>query len=155
MTENLEAQANESNPVSNDSALANQSGAPELDHFLQSLVSLANTGIEMDITLTVGGFLVSGVLVSGKRFFDEKLAGSTIGGNVDESLADTFRNYFRSFGKIYDEAQTEDLPLPSFIHLRDARFFHNSGTPIPSNGGVWWRGRISQIQGFHLARLFE
>jgi hypothetical protein len=28
---------------------------PPLDHFLQSLVGLANDGIEMGVTLTVGG----------------------------------------------------------------------------------------------------
>ena len=44
--------------------------APEVDWFLQVLVSLAMNGSEFGITLQVGGFLVSGTLVSGPKFFE-------------------------------------------------------------------------------------
>jgi hypothetical protein len=41
------------------------------DWFLQKLVNMANYGgFEFGITLQIGGFLVSGVLVGGAKYFD-------------------------------------------------------------------------------------
>ena len=46
--------------------------APEKDWFLQFLVNLANNNrFELDITLTVGGFLISGTLTGVRQYFDE------------------------------------------------------------------------------------
>lgn len=125
------------------------------DYFLQELVNLANHDIEIGVTLTVGGFLLSGTIVGGKRYFDEHLAGSGFSDEVQENVRENMRKFFRSFGQIYDplpEGEEARRP-PTFIHLRDARFFHHAGKPIPGNQAIWWRGRISEVQGFSLGNL--
>jgi len=45
---------------------------PSKDWFLQFLVNLANKNrFELDITLTVGGILISGTLVGVRQYFDD------------------------------------------------------------------------------------
>jgi hypothetical protein len=155
MDDKTEAQVNKS-----DSAVDDQPGplsvaaTQPLDHFLQSLVGLANIGVEIGLTLTVGGFLISGTLTSGKRYFDE-LQKSMQFTNTEEWMQKELGEFFRQSGSIYDPPSEEETPIPppTFLHLRDARFFHNAGAPMPSNASVWWRGRISEVQGFHFGTL--
>ena len=58
------------------------------------------------------------------------------------------------YGQTENEKQADDKgdeamkQLPGFIHLRNAKFFHNSGQPMPVNKGPWWRGRLSAVDGF-------
>ena len=139
-------------PQSSDS----QSTNPPLDHFLQSLVGLANHGVEMGITLTVGGFLISGFLASGKRYFDD-LAEAAINVDLSEETREQLRKYYLNFGSAYEMSPETDAeaPSPVYLHLRDAKYFHHSGKSIPGNASVWWRGRISEVNGFSLGVLGE
>jgi hypothetical protein len=128
---------------------------PPLDHFLQAIVGIANNGIEVGVTLTISGFLVSGIVVSGKRYFDEHL-GSAFVKAFPESSRHVIRDFLRTFASVYDpmpEDEDAKMPPPVFIHLMNARFFHNSGRPIPNNEAIWWRGRLSDVQGFHMGNL--
>jgi hypothetical protein len=125
------------------------------DWFLQNLVNLVNAReIELGITLNLGGFLVSGRLVSGQKYF----------GGFGEDLGSTFndpeirRNVEQSYaqlGEIYTAGRKagEAVAPPNYLHLMNARFFHTAGVPIPTDGGVWWRGRISEVSGFFLGTL--
>lgn len=126
------------------------------DWFLQSLVDMANkTGVEYGITLQVSGFLVSGTLVGGRKYF-EGFADEFAGAIADEADAQAAREGFARFGSVYDVEEGDnpsDKPPPSFIHLRGARFFHPGGTAVPTNNGVWWRGRLSDVAGFVLGSL--
>src|SRR4051794_38325355 len=47
---------------------------PKEDLLLKQFVLLANLGLEISITLNVDGFLVSGILVGGKTYFDALIA---------------------------------------------------------------------------------
>jgi hypothetical protein len=119
------------------------------DWFVQSLVNVANVApLSFGVTLQVSGLLVSGYLVSGKAYF-EATGQQIVGGLADNpNLADQMRKMFATFESAYpnDPAQT-DRPVPQFVHLQNARFYSTNGTPVPSNEGVWWRGRISEISG--------
>lgn len=129
--------------------------APDTDYFLQDLVELfGNSGLEVGVgmTLQVSGMLVSGRLVGGKKYF-ESAAEDMISSFPDADVQSTLRTYMHSYSTLYtglEERRKKDEPVPKpvFIHLRDARFFSPSGGPLPSNQGVWWRGRISEVQGF-------
>jgi hypothetical protein len=104
------------------------------DWFIQSLVNVANVApLSFGVTLQVSGLLVSGYLVSGKAYFE---------------ATGQMRKMFATFESAYpnDPSQT-DRPVPQFVHLQNARFYSTNGTPVPSNAGVWWRGRISEISG--------
>jgi hypothetical protein len=141
---------------------------PQADFFLQAIVGLANSsGIEIGITLCVGGAVVSGQLISGKAFFkeiaNEMLQASGPAGfeSVKQSLSEFIgnigRSIYESTENVEESGQEVDRsmkPPPGYIHLRDAKFFHNSGQPMPGNRGIRWRGRLSAVDGFSLGALF-
>lgn len=123
------------------------------DWFLQLFVNMANdTGLSMDITLQVSGFLVSGHLVGGRDYFDgmgEEFARSIPDGEpLKESFAALRDQHYPKVA-----AENSPKPGPTFIHLKNARFFNTAGNPIPGNRGVWWRGRLSEVSGFLLGGL--
>jgi len=140
---------------------------PPVDFLLQAIVDLANTtGIEMGITLCVGGMVVSGVLISGKTYFEE-IANDTLqsSGPADQAeVRQGLSDYLGNLGKlIYGQTVNEEQAgnkgdqimkrLPRYIHLRNAKVFHNSGQPMPENRGLWWRGRLSAVDGFSFGVL--
>lgn len=121
------------------------------DWFLQSLIDMVNAGsMSFGITLNVGGFLVSGTLIGGKEYFEG--FGEDFATMIKETdSAKKVKDAFAKNGEIYDSK--EDLPPASYIHIKEARFFNTNGTPIPSSQGVWWRGRVSNVDGFSLGSL--
>lgn len=125
------------------------------DWFLETLVNMVNgRELEFGITLNVSGFLVSGSLVSGDKYF-EGFASDFAGAFSEQGVAEGIRSSISKFGDIYqvEGERNPDIPPPAFIHLKQARFFNTNGSPVPANGGVWWRGRLSEVSGFILGRL--
>ena len=125
------------------------------DWFIQSLVNFANGApLGIGVTLQVSGLLVSGHIVSGKAYFEavgQQLIGA---GAQNAALADQLRKMFATFGSAYpDDPGQGERPVPQFIHLQNARFYSTDGTPAPTNEGVWWRGRISEISGIVIGIL--
>ncbi len=127
----------------------------QADHFLQALVDLTNRSeFSIGITLQMDGFLVSGQLASGKAYFDGIASEMADSMGANTSAADAMRKYFSNFGNIYHQYNGDnDYIPPVYIHLRDAKFFHNSGSPVPGNRGVWWRGRITSVSGVMMGKL--
>lgn len=124
------------------------------DWFLQNLIRIVNLGTgTFPITLNVGGFLASGILIGGKEYFENfgtDFAGMFPPGesanNIKESIA--------QYGDIYTLDKYKQESKIGYIHLKNARFFNTSGNPIPvSNKGVLWRGRIEEVSGFCLGLL--
>lgn len=125
------------------------------DWFLQTLVDLANKSpFAVDITLHVGGTLVSGTLASGKDYFEgfsRELESMT----KEAAMGRLLRLGFSAYQIIYEqEAEVSaDVPLESYIHLRNPKFFNTAGGSLHSEQGTWWRGRISEVQGFILGNV--
>ena len=133
--------------------------AQNKDWFLECLVTTVNnTGLEIGITLQMDGFLVSGFLVNGGKYFEgfssefvTETAAHFGAGEALESIQSAFSTYANMYApKEGDEAAVDTA---NYIHLQDARFFNTSGAPIPNNRGMWWRGRISEVNGFILGTL--
>lgn len=126
-----------------------------VDWFLQNLVSIVNnSGIEFGVTLSVEGMVLSGTLVSGKKYFEifaEQFA------NAYPGKADTkeeIREALAKNAELYTEREEdESRPPPQFIHLEDCRHFSTSGHVLPGNQGFLWRGRINAVSGFSLGSL--
>lgn len=130
--------------------------SPE-DWFLQFFVKMVNgSSTEIPVTLLIGGAILSGSLVSGHRYFDEIGAGfvEALTDKVPTDAIETFDGFMKKNSEVYTtEEGRETAGEPTFIHLREARYFHQSGAPIPSNQGIWWRGRISEIDGWSFGGL--
>jgi hypothetical protein len=130
--------------------------SPEHDWFLAQLVGWANEfGIEQGITLAVGGAVISGQLISGKRFFEE-LATFVMssGGNATDELKKALAESIKQWTVIYNQpegtADDSAPPVPTYIHLRNALWIYPDGRFLPANHGVLWRGKLAAIDGFCL-----
>lgn len=120
-----------------------------MDWFLELLVKFVNTGFPpVAVTLTVGGTIVSGYLISAKDYF-EAFADEFTSSWPDDPIADEIKGQFKKFGVVPKKEQNRF----NYIHLRDARFFHPGQPAMPGNRGVLWRSRIAAIDGFCLGQL--
>lgn len=127
------------------------------DWFLQALVDICN-GSESEmffsITLNVGGLLISGELIGGEHYFNG-IANDLEWSGIHPKIADAFRKPAEIYTKQREKVPggEESNSPPKFIHLRNARIFHPSGNPIPTNRGTWWRGQLNAVDGFILGTL--
>jgi hypothetical protein len=125
--------------------------------FLITIISRADLGLS--ITLNVGGALISGTLIEGPAYF--KGIGEEVrqvAGDIPKTLARGIEQFgamiygYTNSSKGSDEDYTP-TPRIEYIHLANARFFSPSGESLPSNRGVFWRGRLSSVDGFCLGAL--
>jgi hypothetical protein len=131
-----------------------------VDPWLATFVRIANRGGgEVQVTLNVGGTLVSGKLVGAKEYFQGVINEFQ---KATEGLSPQSVAYWRDIGKQIaelpaapkeEEGKEELVNLPAFIHLMNARFFYPNAKPIPANRGVWWRGRLDAVDGFAFGEL--
>lgn len=130
---------------------------PPVDHFLASLVSMCNSGtFEAPVTLLTGGVIVSGMVVSGKKYFDNFADTFSKGFNgFDAESVEVIRKSFAQHGDVYERKPAEgEPPLNTvYVHLRDAKYFSPTGEAIPTGRGAWFRGRLAAVSGFHLGQL--
>ncbi|HHA2418605.1 TPA: hypothetical protein ACOEBG_000847 [Stenotrophomonas maltophilia] len=128
----------------------------QLDYMLQDLVQLANMGFGFGVTLCIGGSLVSGTVVSGRKYV-QSILDKTIGEGVKEGpLRDALTKRFSGYLDLYPESNTpidESTPLPVFIHLSGAKFYSPGNSLSTPADGVIWRGLISDVSGFNFGTL--
>lgn len=137
--------------------------AAQADIFLQILVQQVNRGyFTMDITLCIGGGLISGHLISGESYYElfaQDLAGGAHTAEqkefvkpLQEAIADIGHQTYTSADRADDPVEPE--PLPQFVHLQDARMILGGMvSPSVGNRGVLWRGRLAAVDGFWLGSL--
>lgn len=122
------------------------------DALLVVLSLLALNGISMSVTLNVGGLLVCGETIGGKEYFEgtiDLLSGATNSDSTKSLIEETLR----SFMAPYEEPQ--DLKI-GYIHLKNVTYYtpgSQGGIPDGSAPKPMWRGRLSQIDGFHFGRF--
>jgi len=127
-----------------------------VDWYLQKLVTVVNTtNVQFGVTLFVEGAIVSGVLVSGKTYFEAFAQEFSAAYPGDADGKESIRQAFASHASIYDDAgsDAQSSSPPQFIHLIDSRHFSPGGQPLPNNRGVLWRGKINAVSGFSLGSL--
>ncbi|WP_434998682.1 gas vesicle accessory protein GvpU [Vibrio scophthalmi] len=124
-----------------------------VDWYIQNMISLANHGIDVGITLTVGGTVMSGKLISGKKYFDlvtEQIESSL----SDENFKKVFVSFLESNSARYQGSPSE-MPATqnAYIHLMDAKIFDSQGNSIPTNEGLLWRGKLDSISGISIGTI--
>jgi hypothetical protein len=128
--------------------------AHDVDWHLQLLVEDANDfGMEVPITLFVSGAVVTGILTSGRVYF-EQFADKFAAGWPAEGRAE-IRASMATPGEVYPlllpgEKSPRKRPA-QFIHLRDAQLV-SSPRNLPSSG-MLWRGRLTEVGGYSLGKL--
>ncbi|SIR85681.1 hypothetical protein SAMN05880566_12831 [Janthinobacterium sp. TND4EL3] len=131
------------------------------DFVLQNLVAIVNcaNGLEVGITLQTGGMLVSGNVIAGDVYFREYAELLIKSTGVTDLTADAVRESYRNLGAKFVKVDAKgDADLDSsenvaYIHLKNAKFVHQSGGNIPTSGGVLWRGRLIEVVGFCLGTI--
>jgi hypothetical protein len=121
------------------------------DDLLQYLVRLVNNNDEtINITLTVGGVVISGEMIGGYKYL-QKFGDDLTSKWPDNPETEKFKmNIIDNFGSAYAK---EDGPPPDYIHILNARIFDPSGKAIPSGESTIWRGKINSVDGFRLGSL--
>jgi hypothetical protein len=112
-------------------------------------------GIEIPITLSVSGAVISGTLINASTYYAEitessKLPNTTISKIMYKNFSDLKEAYAKQKQEEADkEAKENSL---TFIHLKDVKYL-SAGVQPTSSSSNWWRGRISSIDGFSFDTL--
>jgi hypothetical protein len=98
------------------------------------------------ITLHCGGILVSGYVATQRDFL--------LSSKQTDELLEAYQQLSKRISEAGISAQMGTDDGLDYIHLSDARFFSPGQPPIPSFGeGVFWRGRLADVCGFHIGIL--
>jgi len=126
------------------------------DWLLRAIIkNYSQSGYEIGVTLTVGGSVISGLLISGRSYFAE-LAKMLVSNSVSED--DIFAELADDLGglgaEIYDKPTDapddwQQSPI-TFIHLKGARFHAPGHAGIPLKDGFLWRGKLASIDAFSI-----
>ena len=139
---------------------------PFYDWALGDWVIFANGyGLEIGVTLQVGGLLVSGATTSGADFLEnlgESLSeGATQAGEKFAVMSETFKNmYHEQAQKLYPKIAPEESDSseekqstsePAFIHLKNATIWADSQcSPIQVK---YWRGKLGSVDGWFIGTM--
>ena len=145
-----------------DVTLPTPSAQPISDPFLQEVVDVCNlAGLRVGITLSVGGTIITGQLVGVRDYLREyakQWAAALPAPEGEEHFyaekwtkaADEYERQLQERNEKIDRGEdVEPLPDPRFIHLADAKYVTGE-TITPASGGMLWRGRLSEIDGYSM-----
>jgi hypothetical protein len=158
----------ENTPVSVEEKIQISSDSDKLLIYLIDTADKFAGQVDIDITLSVQGLTVSGVLISEKLYFDgiyNDLKLSVSSSDTLEKEAQIFLENYQSFaaklsGDLEVKSQLKNI---EYIHLKNLAFYNgNCLTPknannllIPNNKGGYWRGNLNRVDGFCIGNLTE
>lgn len=139
------------------------------DALLRVWVGMASReAISFDITVVVGGAVITGTLASPRQYakeiadaFRESGGSQDTWDELEDALGEMIGDQeFVDRDELPDDPQSltpeQRLDLlkeePRYIHLKDAQVLHSSEL-IPSNSSVCWRGKLSSVDGWIMGRL--
>ena len=109
------------------------------DPMLQAIVRTVNDlDASVGITLSVQGGTITGYLISAGEYFDA--AFEALDGPKRTKVGDKLKNLFSSATVRATDA------TPEFLHLKEARYFLDADV---EEKGALWRGKLSDVSGFH------
>ena len=117
-----------------------------------NLVELVNiASLEISITLFVQGAIITGMLIGEKPYFEALNNELKSTGFVPDEAINTFIQKFNfSSTNSSDNLEEQDQPINrEFIHIKNANFFSSSSF-VSATRELYWRGRLSRIDGFFL-----
>jgi len=152
MSEVEQTLTNTSSNVKYDELIAHlKDQGKQIDWLLQFLVKfVVTTPVEIGITLSVGGNLVSGQLISHDAYFKQLAQDlatplSQFEAGVDESMKQIILSFTPG-------ESADNTTAFHFIHLKDSKTYPSDQNPICAEG-VLWRGKIASVDGFTIGQL--
>jgi hypothetical protein len=153
--------------MSDESEEATQDGHPfpinpntsdEADWFLQELVAFTNrTGFEVGVTLVVGGIMVSGMMIGGRKYFEQfaDIIKHSLTQAIDAEFGEMMGNSYATVAEIYKpvgdgEVEPSAITKPGYIHMKDAVLYHPNDSPRLVVNHALWRVRITAVDAFTL-----
>lgn len=116
-----------------------------MDKLLGKFVSLVNQDmIGTGVTLTVGGVIITGNIISTKGYVEELASGFETAGEFGVAVGKSLREADIEYGS----EQTSD-DVEEIIHLKDAKVL--SGNTVYNVG--LWRGKVNSVDGFTIGLL--
>lgn len=115
---------------------------------LNTLAGVINPSddFEVGITLNVHGTIVSGIMISARRYYE------TMGKQLSEANKGRGNNEIKeSFDQMANVASRDDGKKYNFIYLKDAKFM--TGQQLTPDGSSYWIGKIESIDGFIFGNL--
>lgn len=121
---------------------------PTDDALLLMLLSLVEEdGVEIAVTLTVNGAIVTGDLIGVSAYYDGVIESSKE--LRDHTLSKIITKKFNDMKEEYVKQKQEDEKnsgtTPTFVHLKNAKYVGGDKKEATSSRTTWWRGRISSI----------
>lgn len=116
------------------------------DNDLVLLVRMANIGVEIGITLLSKGIMISGLLVSGKSYYEDCVKKLSAVGRTGEDIS----VYFSETKELYEPSDDKEVPL-NFLHLKDAVIL--TGQNRTSYNTAIFRIKIEEIDGFFIGNV--
>jgi hypothetical protein len=125
------------------------------DPVLCRMVSLVDQerGVQLPVTLQMGGALVSGHLV-GVREYAVGIEAEVVRAASEASMegAESLRGKAaRVLGEQPDLSGLDDY-TPSHIHLRNVTVWTPGGAATAQMQAPWWRGRLAAVEAFVLGK---
>lgn len=123
----------------------------QTDWLLQWFVQfVAKSKIEIEITLSVGGSMITGNLVGPQSYFEQLAEDlSAPFAALGDQTAGNIKNVILGFKP---EDPNDDDPAFQYIHLKDCTTYADVNSSTVS-GGVLWRGKIASVDGFTLGSV--
>lgn len=119
------------------------------DGLLELLVQAANQhDFSLDITLNVNGAVITGTLISAKEYFTELSGMFEDGDEVAQALSEQLEQAGQA-------AESDDRSEASFIHMKETKVYCGDSKPTPSKGDILWRGKLNEVDGFFLGKIFD
>ena len=114
-------------------------------------------GIDIPITISTGGMLIAGYLVSPIEYYQgvaaqmqEPTMRLFFAQKAEEAQQQAEKIHEEYYKKGNSEFNPLDKPILHFLYMRDAHFLLSAAFafPLTSDEGFWWRCRLNTITGF-------
>ena len=119
------------------------------DNILEFFVQAANKhNFSLDITLNVKGAVITGTMVSAKEYFNTLSEILEEGNEIAQAVSE-------QLGKAGETAEANPDSEAYFIHMKNTKVYCGDSKPTPSKGEILWRGKLTEVDGFFLGKIFE
>lgn len=138
------------------------SPARSVDRTLNVILLAAERDMQMALTVSVAGGVVSGTLISTSAYYRtlaDQFASAEGGTDMDELFAEAFRGIIDDARRASKAAHDEWAdgagrePALEYLHMTDARYVSGSAFLPHGRQGVLWRCRAADVSGWSLGDL--